>query len=62
MTMHRLIEGQTAVIQCESCEPEVCVVLCELPPCPDCSSRFYRVQTEARMVVDCCGSILHPIN
>lgn len=62
MTARYLRAGETVVITCESCEPELAVVLSKGPPCPDCSDAVYRLQTEMKMVVDCCASILHPLN
>lgn len=62
MTRKSFAPGETVVIQCESCEPERAVVLAEAPPCPDCSGQVFRLETEARMVILCCASILFPIH
>ncbi len=62
MTTKYLFAGETVVITCESCEPELAVVLSKCSPCPDCHGAVYRLQTETKMVVDCCASILHPLN
>jgi Zn finger protein HypA/HybF involved in hydrogenase expression len=62
MTTKHLFAGETVVIRCESCEPELAVVLDKCQPCPDCSSAVYRLQTETKMVVMCCASILHPLH
>jgi Zn finger protein HypA/HybF involved in hydrogenase expression len=62
MTTKHLLAGETVVIQCESCEPELAIVLSKGRSCPDCSGVVYRLQTEMKMVVDCCASILHPLN
>lgn len=62
MTRKNFIAGETVVIHCESCEPELATILAEARPCPDCSGQVYRLQTEMKMVVDCCASILHPLN
>jgi Zn finger protein HypA/HybF involved in hydrogenase expression len=58
----RFVPGETVVIQCESCEPELATVVCEAPPCPDCSGQVFRLETEAKVVVNCCASIVFPIH
>lgn len=62
MTRRPFRDGESVVIRCESCEPEVAVVVCKGPICNDCSNQTYRLHTEAAMLVECCASILHPLN
>jgi hypothetical protein len=60
--MRPLRDGETVVIRCESCEPEVAVVVCKKERCSECFNQVYRLHTETSMMVDCCASILHPLN
>jgi Zn finger protein HypA/HybF involved in hydrogenase expression len=54
-------QDEPVVIHCENCEPEAARVVSVGPRCPECGNRTYRVQTEA-MLVECCSSILRPVN
>lgn len=62
MTRKSFAPGETVVIHCENCEPELATILSEAAPCPDCSGQVYRLETEFKMVVACCASILHPLH
>jgi Zn finger protein HypA/HybF involved in hydrogenase expression len=62
MTRRSFLAGQTVVIRCESCEPELAKIVSEAPPCPDCSGQVYRLQTDLGMIVLCCATILHPLH
>ena len=62
MTRRPFRDGEIVVIRCESCEPEVAMILGKGPRCSDCSNETYRLQTEMSLVVECCSSILHPLN
>jgi len=57
------LRGETVVIACENCEPETAKVLCARPLCIDCGGPTYQVQLQDdEMVVECCASIMRPLN
>lgn len=59
----QLRDGETVVITCESCEPELAVIIDCGPSCFECGYPQYRLRTsEAGMVVVCCATILRPLN
>jgi hypothetical protein len=62
MTLKSLRDGETVLITCESCEPELAVVICQEADCSECFGPTYRLRTETRMVVECCASILRPLH